>query len=108
MPPGMNPGAEEAKQEVVRQTTGGGNIDLGGAADVAEVVADVAGAVVSEGAAEAASAALEVGGEVLGGAMEALGSGFEVVGGCAEGCSIMIAVIILLAAASTALAFGLF
>jgi hypothetical protein len=59
-------------------------------------------------AAELASAAVEVSGEVVGGALEALGSGFEIAGGCAEGCSLMIAVVLLLAAAGSALAFGLF
>jgi hypothetical protein len=106
LPPGMNPAEEAVKQETARQVqaaaSGAGNVDLGDLADVAEGVVDLVGAVVDS------SAAADVGAEVVGGALEALGSGFEVVGGCAEGCSLMIAVVVLLAAAGSALAYGLF
>jgi hypothetical protein len=112
LPIAPNPAAEDVKQEVVQKVkegvaAGGAHIGdaLDGIGDLVEAGVDVIG---SDVAAEAASAALEVGGEVVGGALEALGSGFEVVGGCAEGCSLVVAVVVLLAAAGSALALGLF
>jgi hypothetical protein len=108
LPPEMDLAVEEVKQEAARQgaCTGADWIDGG---DAVEAAVEIVGAVVtSDAAAEVASAAIDVGGEVVGGAMEALGSGFEIAGGCAEGCSLMIAVVLLLAAAGSALAFGLF
>jgi hypothetical protein len=99
-PPDLSPVADE-----LRASTGGGPTGVGNVLDVVGVVLE---GVTSDAGADVASAAIEVGGEVLGGAMEALGSGFEVVGGCAEGCSLMIALVLLLAAAGSAMAFGLF
>ena len=96
LPPGQEI-PEETKQqavEEVRKAAEGVNW-----ADVAEGVGDVVGEVVAEGG-------LEVAGEVVGGAMEALGSGMELAGGCAEGCSLMVAFVLVLATAGTALAMG--
>jgi hypothetical protein len=44
---------------------------------------------------------------VVSGALEALGSGAEVLGGCVEGCSFLIAVVLLLATAGSLLASAL-
>ena len=104
LPPEMNSAAEEVKRQTLENAGQGG----AGIGDALDVVGEIGGALVSDTAVEVASAAVEVGGEVVGGAMEALGSGFDVLGGCAEGCSLMIAVVLLLATAGTALAFGLF
>jgi hypothetical protein len=104
----MNPAVEEVKQEAARQAAASTGADWIDAGDAVEAAVDIVGAVAtSDAAAELASAAVEVSGEVVSGALEALGSGFEIAGGCAEGCSLMIAVVLLLAAAGSALAFGL-
>jgi hypothetical protein len=64
-------------------------------------IADGVGEVIAEGG-------VEVAGEVIGGAMEALGTGAELAGGCAEGCSVMVAFVVVLATAGTAMAMGWF
>jgi hypothetical protein len=113
-PAGLDPAQQQVQDEMAEQTrrAASSGPGLGDAADVLEGVADIAGSVVAEGAVEvaatAAGAAAEVGGEVLGGAFEALGSGLEVAGGCAEGCSFVIAVVVLLGVAGAALAYAVF
>jgi hypothetical protein len=97
--PGADPSVEEVRRAAAENAP---NLDglvevVGGVAEAAASVVDVGDVVVS---------AAEVGGEVVGGALEAVGSGLELAGGCAEGCSIMIAVVVLLATAGTALALG--
>jgi hypothetical protein len=100
--------SEEVKHEVARRASDAGGADLSALGDVAELVVDVVGTGAAETGIEAAAAALEVGGEVVGGALEALGSGLEVAGGCAEGCSLIIAAVVLLAATGGVLALGVF
>jgi hypothetical protein len=95
--------ARERAAEQARQAGnwGGPNIDLSGAGELLEAGAEVAGTA-------------EVGAEVLSGAFEALSSGGEVLGGvleglggCASGCSTMIALAVLLASAGAVLAASL-
>jgi hypothetical protein len=102
-------GAEEVNQQAAEELRKAAAANGGlGVGDALDGIAEVGGAVLDEGAGEMAVAAVEVGGEVVGGAMEALGSGLELAGGCAEGCSLMVALVILLATAGTALALGWF
>jgi hypothetical protein len=96
----VDPAQEQAAEEV-RKAASNTSVDVG---DVLDGIAEVGGVVLDDGVAEVASAAVEVGGEVIGGAMEALGGGLELAGGCAEGCSLMVAFVIILATAGTALA----
>jgi hypothetical protein len=84
---------EETKQQAVEELRKAAEgVDWGTAIGG---IADLGGEVIAEG-----------GVEVIGGAMEALGTGAELAGGCAEGCSVMVAFVIVLATAGTATAMG--
>jgi hypothetical protein len=99
----IDPIAQQQREQAVEETRKAAEASGVSAVDALDGVAEVAGNLID---ADVVSSAAEVGGEVVSGAMEALGSGLEVAGGCAEGCSVMIAVVILLATAGTALAMG--
>lgn len=95
--PPVDDAAEQARREAAGQAAGGA--DLSGLADVA---ADV-GQAAFNGADLLASAA-DVGGEVVGGALEAVGGLGDALSGCG-GCSLAVALVIVLATAGVALAW---
>jgi hypothetical protein len=95
LPPGADP-ADAVQQEAGRQAAGAVGDVVGGVLDGVGGVVDVV---------ELGAAAVEVSGSVVSGALEALGSGTEVLGGCLEGCSFLLAVVVLLGTACSLLAF---
>ena len=108
LPPPVADPTQPAQQEVVEHArrAAGGSLDVGDLGDVAEGVVDVAAGVMDAVDSDTVAGVVEVGASVVTGAFDALGSGGEVLGGCAEGCSVMIAFAVLLAGAGTALACG--
>jgi hypothetical protein len=113
LPPGAAPDpAAPVPQEVAEEArrSAAASVDAGavlaGTLDVAEVAGGVVGVVADAVGEDAAAAVVEVGASVVGGAFEALGSGGELLGGCAEGCSFVLAFVLVLATAGALLAYG--
>ena len=105
---GPHPTQQHLADEAARKASQGGGFE--GIVDGAEIVGDLVAAAVTSDAAgtvfETVASAAEVSGHVLSGAFDALGSVGELAGcldGC-SGCSAVIAFVIVLAAAGSALA----